>query len=129
MKTTLCGLLVIIFAYQAMPALANDWQDGVMSGLATNALVRAYQASGLDGAEPPPLRLQKYVVTIRAQGDSFEVFFLAQTEAVAIPLVVSARNGAIVWKEGDKPNFATLPINPGGRIFPGIIAGEIIAAG
>lgn len=127
-KTSMAGLLAILFASTTIPTLANDWRDEAMSGFATNALLRAYEVSGLDGPGPAPLRLQKYIVTIRANVNAFDVFFLAQTEAVAIPVEVSARTGAIIWKKGDAPNAATMPTLPGGLILPGIIAGEIIAA-
>ena len=111
----------------ARPVLASH-SDDAMSGLATNALIRAFEVSGLDDKSPPPFRLQPYVVTIRASGSSFEVFFLNQTEARAIPVVVAARSSQVVWKEGAPIDGATVPTLPAGYVLPGIIAGEIITA-
>lgn len=129
MKIAAAGVVSVIIAGAAMPAFANDWKYVGMSGLATNALVRAYEASRLDNGESPPLRLEKYVVTIRSNGSSFIVFFLAQTEAVAMPVVVSARTGAIIWKEGEHMAVTMPDLNlTAGYLLPGIIAGEIIAA-
>jgi hypothetical protein len=114
------------------PAGATDQTNEVptISGLATNALARAYEVSGLNGTTPPPLRLQPYYVAIQADGEYFKIFFLAQTEARAIPFVIAARTGAVIWKEGQPANRA-VPIPPNmplGYVLPGIIAGEIIEA-
>jgi hypothetical protein len=122
------SLLAAIFASSSLQTFGKDLEHGVMSGFATNALIRAYAASGLNSEEPPPLRLQNYVVTIRSKGSLFEVFFLSQTEPRAIPVVVDARTGTIIWEEGEPPDAATMPTLPGGHIIPGIIAGEIILA-
>ena len=105
------------------PAASQQYSPTSLSGFAVNALVRAYQASGLGDDAAAPLRLQPYIVTIRLNGDRFEIFFLAQTRAVAIPITIVARTGEVIWKEGDPPNAVTMPTIPGGFVLPGIIAG------
>ena len=68
------------------------------------------------------------MITVRADGDNFDVFFLAQTEVRAYTLVVAARTGTIVWKEGDtRTDPADVPASTAGYVLPGIVAGEIIA--
>jgi hypothetical protein len=129
LRIALLGLILIVATVSSIPVLAADLGQGTtLSGFATNALVRAYEASGLDGVESPPFRLQEYFVTIQPRGAVLDIYFLAQTEAVAIPVAVAARTGAIIWKKGDRPDFSTMPDQPGGYVLPGIVAGEIIMA-
>ena len=128
MRISLLCVLLILTLSIGVPAYGGERGTAEMSGLATNALAKAFQVSGLAGGESPALRLRPYVVTIRSDGDSFDIFFLAQTQARAIPVVISAHSGAVIWKEGDPSDASTRPTSTGGYVLPGVVAGEIIAA-
>jgi hypothetical protein len=127
---TLLRLAIIVTLVAPASTLADTRanQASALSGFAVTALVRAYEASGLDEHTPPPFRLQSYVVTIRPHDEVFDVWFLAPTEAWTYPVVVAARTGSIIWKAGQPANGVTTPTWTGGYTLPGVIAGEIIAA-
>lgn len=99
----------------------------MLSGLATNALVRAYEATGLGTDISAPLRLRSYVVMIYTSGDNFWVIMNDTASVEVHNTLVQARTGAILWKSGD-PGGDLNPSFSEAFMLPGIIAGEIIAA-
>lgn len=95
-----------------------------LSGFATNALVQAYDASGIENKSPVPFRLEPYVVTIgRTSGGHYEVQFWGGMTDEHRDLYVQAKTGAVVpWSQlTDLTSVDEL-------VLPGISAGAIIAA-
>jgi hypothetical protein len=113
------------------PADATDYvySPAGMSGFAVNALVRAYEASGLDGNTPAPFTLQPYVVQFHFGGNVFEVAFLGQTTRSYRAAWVDCKTGAVATTPADavKKGFDKGPPDTEGFVLPGIVAGEIIA--
>ena len=95
-----------------------------LSGFATNALVQAYDASGIDNKSPVPFRLEPYVVTIgRTDGGHYDVQFWGGTTDEHRELYVQAKTGTVVpWSQlTDLTSVDEL-------VLPGISAGAIVAA-
>jgi len=98
-----------------------------MSGPATNALVRAYEISGLDGSAPAPFSLQPYVVSIQAGDSYFVVSFASQTSRQRRDVVVRGEAATVLATEQLTKQLDQLPPTTEEVLLPGIVAGEIIA--
>jgi hypothetical protein len=90
-------VLVLVSSLPAMRAAAEEYHYNgpVLSGLATNALVQAYETSGLDSDVRAPFRLQNYLVSIRTFGDYFDVFFDSNTTAEWHDVLIDGKTGAV----------------------------------
>jgi|HubBroStandDraft_6_1064221.scaffolds.fasta_scaffold97233_4 hypothetical protein len=122
--------MTLTLALGWMPALAEDQEftPTGMSGYATNALVRAYDASGFGTAMAPPFVLQSYVVQLDVGGDIFSVAFLGQTGRYYRTAWVNWKTGVIATTPAAAAKL--LDNGPSDReefLLPGIIAGEIIS--
>lgn len=115
--------VIAIVIPAAVPASASESVPS-LSGLATNALVHAYHAAGLDGALEPPFRLQPFVVSVRKRGTAFEVTFSGETSKEFHFVSVDGPSGKILGTS----EVLHMPGDQGLVLLPGIIAGEIIAA-
>ena len=95
-----------------------------LSGFATNALVHAYDASGLEDKTPVPFRLEPYIVTIgQTSAGHYEVQFWGETTDEHRDLYVQGKTGAVVpWSQ-----LRDL-VSSNEVALPGISAGAIIAA-
>jgi hypothetical protein len=122
-----CSFLVLAVLLSAARAVATGYNGPTLSGLATNALIQAYGASGLDADTPPPFRLQGYVVTIHTFGDYFKVVFAANTTAEVHVVWIAGRTGSVVRLQPD-PVTNPVPAATEGYMLPGIVAGAIIVA-
>jgi hypothetical protein len=130
MRNAALGFMILTLALGWTPALADDQEftPTGMSGYATNALVRAYDASGFDRSMAPPFVLQPYVVQLDVSGDIFSVAFLGQTGRYYRAAWVNCKTGAAATT----PAAAAKLLDNGPSyseefLLPGIIAGEIIS--
>jgi hypothetical protein len=131
MKYTAYVLVWLAALTLTAPAVASgDHYNGpTLSGLATNALVRAYEGSGLDGQTPAPFRLEDYVVAVHTAGDYFQITFSASTSRDFHDFVLDTRTQSIIWTQGDPiSKLSAMPAETEGYVLPGIVAGEIIVA-
>jgi hypothetical protein len=107
----------------------HHYNGPVLSGLATNALVQAYEASGLDGDVPAPFRLQNYLVSISTFGDYFDVLFDASTTAERHDVLIDGKTGAVARLQRDPATkLYPVPAATEGYLLPGVVAGGIIVA-
>jgi hypothetical protein len=126
MKNGIIGLALLGTIISAGPTGASpfDYKGPGMSGYATNALVKAYEASGFDTKGQPPFELQPYVVTVdRLASDEFDVTFSNETTTAKREAVVDLRTGVAGSAEPQSTAEATE-----GIAIPGISAGAIIVA-
>ncbi len=100
-----------------------------LSGFATIALFRAYEASGFAHRGSPAFNLAPYYVTITLDSGTFQIWFLGQTDAGTMAFFVEGKTGGLIWKSGDKsaPPRST-NVFPQGYVLPGIVVGEILTA-
>lgn len=94
--------VLLAFSSSALRTTAGELAQAhpVLSGFATNALVQAYHASGLDTNISAPLRLRSYVVTIYTSGDDWIMF--NDTASMEVHnILVAARTASVVWRAGD----------------------------
>ena len=123
--------LLLAFGLVILPAGADQHalSSPALSGLATNALVRAYKASGFGPDNAAPLRLQSLVVTIYTSRDNFWVMFSGTTTMEIHNVFIEGRTGSVLWRAGDPGGEAySHPVITEAFILPGVVAGEIIAA-
>jgi hypothetical protein len=100
-----------------------------LSGFATIALFQAYEASGLAHRGPPAFNLAPYYVTITFDSGTFQIWFLAQTDARTMAFFIEGKTGRLIWKSGDKSARPRSTDDfPHGYVLPGIIVGEIVTA-
>lgn len=129
---TAIPLVIVVLMVVSVPCRSSadptPYSGPTLSGLATNALALAYEASGLDSATPAPFRLQGYVVTLHTAGDYFQVTFSANTSTDVQDVVVDAKTRSVIRKYGDPTSKAAMPDESEGYVLPGIIAGELILA-
>jgi hypothetical protein len=128
-RRAVCSVLMLVALLPAIRTMADEhhYYGPALSGLATNAVVAAYEASGLDGDMPAPFRLQNYVVTIHTYGDYFEVLFAGNTTAEIHDVLIAGKTSSIARLQRD-PVTKTYPVPAGteGYVLPGVVAGEII---
>jgi|GEM_PF-4602960 hypothetical protein len=123
--------LLVAFGLGILPAAADQraLSSPALSGLATNALVRAYKASGFGADNAAPLRLQSIVVTIYTTRSNFWVMFSGTTTMEIQNIFIEGRTGSVLWKAGDPGGEAySHPVITEAFMLPGVVAGEIIAA-
>jgi hypothetical protein len=94
--------------------------DSGMSGLAVNALVRAYEHLGLGSDADAPTLLEPYVVVIRQYGGLFSIALGRHSTGENHVTVMDALGNVVASPKPDLPYEGTL-------LLPGVIAGEIIA--
>jgi hypothetical protein len=125
------AVLLLVSLLPATRAVAEVYRYNgpVLSGLATNALVQAYEASKLDGDVPAPFRLQNYLVSIRTFGDYFDVFFDANTTVESHDVLIDGKTGAVARLQRDPvTKLYPVPAATEGYLLPGVVAGGIIVA-
>lgn len=122
-----CAAIILTIILSTSPARSGDENQSSLSGVETNALVAAYDASGLDKPPGPPSSLQSYVIAIHPAGTYVDVFFLSQTQVLAVPAIIDTTNNKVVWTDRDRTAPPHEP-NLFGLVLPGIVAGEMIAA-
>lgn len=94
-----------------------------LSEFAANALVHAYEASGIDDKSPIPFRLEPYVVTIgRTAGDHYEMQFFGGMTDAHRDIYVQGKTGAAARSP------LTDLVSVDELVLPGISASAIIAA-
>jgi hypothetical protein len=123
--------LLVAFGLGISPAAADRraLSSPALSGLATNALVRAYNASGFGADNAAPLRLQSIVVTIYTARSDFWVMFSGTSTMEIHNIFIEGRTGSVLWKAGDPGGEAySHPAITEAFMLPGVVAGEIIAA-
>ena len=123
--------VLVAFSSSALRTTAGELAQAhpVLSGFATNALVRAYHASGLDTNISAPLRLRSYVVTIYTSGDDFWIMFNDTASMEVHNILVAARTASVVWRAGDPGGEVySNPTTTEALMLPGVVAGEIILA-
>lgn len=122
--------VLLAFSSSALRTTAGELAQAhpVLSGFATNALVRAYHASGLDTNISAPLRLRSYVVTIYTSGDDWIMF--NDTASMEVHnILVAARTASVVWRAGDPGGEVySNPTTTEALMLPGVVAVEIILA-
>jgi hypothetical protein len=128
-ERVVCSLLILAALLPAVRTEADEYQyyGPSLSGLATNAVVQAYEGSGLDGDTPAPFRLENYVVTIHTFGDYLEVLFAGNTTAEIHDVLIVGKTGSVARLHRD-PVTKTYPVPAAteGYVLPGVVAGEII---
>jgi hypothetical protein len=109
--------LAMLVPLAAEPAGPDDG----MSGLAVNALVKAYEYVRLGPDEDAPFRLDSYVVVITQYGSGFSIGFGRHDAGDLRSVFIDGRSNTIATPKLDWPYQGT-------TLLPGVIAGEIVAA-
>lgn len=121
----------LVFVFTVLPAVADEphLSNPALSGLATTALVRAYEASGIGSDDKAPLRLGSFVVTIYKVQNNFLIGFTGTTTMEVHNIVVDGHTGSVLWRAGDPSGeaYGHAAISEA-FMLPGVVAGEIIAA-
>jgi hypothetical protein len=119
-KRLVAGLGLTLAMLLPLVAKPADPDSG-MSGLAVNALVRAYEGFALGPDAEAPILLEPFTVVIKQYGGLFSIALGRHSTGASYIVVMDGHSNVVASPKADSPYEGTI-------LLPGVIAGEIIAA-